>query len=220
MDKRMKKICSIIGVICFLSLVVSCSKEEEYGLKDVNFYFDYRGDWSYVEPEETTVVADSLRLKFYLLKADGTPSHEFGCGENIVFQFSIENLAKEKRIIRSDSGIGSLFYDLFMVYRKSDNEYVGRPWDSLFGNDLGGGMSLEPEIKRLWRCAWQVGTEIPFAGYMLYFGHYPKRPDLPAGTYYARVSVDISEYQYPSYRTRSSDDSKNLQTLDYEFVVK
>jgi len=112
------------------------------------------------------LVVCSLRLKFYLLKADGTPSHEFGCGENIVFQFSIENLAKEKRIIRSDSGIGSLFYDLFMVYRKSDNEYVGRPWDSLFGNDLGGGMSLEPEIKRLWRCAWQVGTEIPFAGYM------------------------------------------------------
>lgn len=213
----MKQLYSIIGMFFILSLVICCTDDEEYGYRDLDFHS--KGDWAYVEPDETSVTVDGLCLKLYLLNTDGTPAREFRHSENIVFQFSVENKSHEERSIRSDNDY--LFHALFDVYRKSDNKFVGRPYDGIFEMQLGGDLILQPGEKQLWRCAWQVGSEIPYAGYMYIFGYYPKRANLSSGTYYVRVSVDVSEHISEFKPTRITDDnSVNLQTLDYDFVVR
>jgi hypothetical protein len=178
----MKKIMFYLAMVPFFAvLFLGCSKDDEAEL-----VMDTTGDWDYIHDPTTVDSIGKVYFDFCLTDEQGNVKWKFAEGENIVFNFSIEN--KDVDVVAYGDG-PELFNQLFTVYKRG-NVYVGRAYDMAFIYQLS--PIFEYGRIRKWRCPWRRSEKVPSQGFLYDFYHYTNREDLPSGDYTAKVIVLLS----------------------------
>lgn len=144
---------------------------------------------------------ETMTVHFQLLNEAGAECYKYQEDDNIIFRLRIDNNTDNATILPSVFEI--IGTDIFSIY-SAKGEYIGTPWDELFGNSSGK-FVIESNSSAVILCPWLDAPSLGVEGHENYysgcFSKTEKKLALPKGEYYSKFDISLKTKTKSCYRT-------------------